>query len=298
MSKPTIAVLGASGNTGKPTVNNLLQSKDKFNIRVIGRSKDKLAEFEKNGAEIAIASEFSEEALVPALKGVDRLWFTAPNPALTDKAFDRTNLAKKAVDAAKKAGVSFIVLAGVRGSEYESIVFTKEFRDLERYIEASGIPYAGLRMGAFVENVIGSKQALDNGVYPQPIATDKPFSLVSVEDVGAFSAAVLTAGPEKYKNQYFDLTGGDSLSTQQQAAALSKALGKEIKAIQAPDEEFKKALTGVFAPYQVDGFIELYGVFAQGLAAATDNDTFKKVVGRDYISYQQRVTDLHNWGVL
>ena len=298
MSKPTIAVLGASGNTGKPTVNNLLKSKDKFNIRVIGRTKEKLEDFEKNGAEIAISSGFSEEALVPALKGVDRLWFTAPNPGLNDKAFDRINLAKKAVDSAKKAGVSFIVLAGVRGSQYESIVFTKEFRELERYIEASGIDYVGLRMGVFIENVIGSKQALEKGVYPQPIATDKAFSLLSVEDVGAFSAAVLQAGPEKYKNQYVDLTGRDALTPAQQAQALSKALGKEIKAVHAPTDEFKKSLEGVFPPYQIDGFKELYDVFAEGMASSTNNEVFKEVVGRDYLSYEQRVTDLHNWGVL
>ncbi len=113
---------------------------------------------------------------------------------MTDKVYDRTNLVKKAIDAAKVAGnkspflkrgkvgsiflmretqkgedavppikwffclgVKYIVFGSAAGAQHEAITFGKEFRDAERYLEASGITFTILRMAPFVENILLSK---------------------------------------------------------------------------------------------------------------------------------------------
>jgi len=266
--------------------------KDSVVVKAGVRSKDKAQDLEKSGA-ILVETEFNN--IEKDLHGVDSLWLTAPNPQKTDKAFDRINLAKKVVDAAKKAGVKFILLGSVFGAQNESIVFEKEFRELEKYIEASGISHSFVRMIAFTENAVGSKGAFEHGVYPQPLGNGS-FSPVSVVDVGLISATIL-ANPEKHKGKHYDLTGPEVLSGEQQAAAVGRVLGKEIKYVNSDKEETVKIFEAWFAPYQARGLVELYGLYEIGKGARVSPD-FKNVTGKEGTKFEDRLRQLHQWGAL
>jgi len=293
MSKPIVLVTGANGNTGKEVTLALLNHfKDSITVQAGVRSKDKGQDLEKSGA-ILVETDFNNAE--KSLHGVERIWLTAPNPQKTDKPFDRIILAKKVVDAAKKAGVKFILLGSVLGAANESFVFEKEFRDLEKHIEASGIPHTFVRMIAFTENAIGSKGAFEQGVYPQPLGNGS-FSPVSVVDVGLISATIL-ANPEKHKGKHYDLTGPESLSGEQQAAAVGRVLGKEIKYINSDKEETVKIFEAWFAPYQARGLVELYGLYENGKAVHVSPD-FKNVTGKEGTKFEDRIRQLHQWGVL
>jgi glutathione S-transferase len=163
----TVLVTGANGNTGSAVARALLQHAQKLKIRVIvgARRPDTLNEFVSKGAEARIVDFEDPSGAISAMRGVDAIWITAPNPAKTAQPYDRTNLAKKGIDAAKAAGVKFVLLGSVAGAEYEAIMFGKEFRDLEKYLESSGLGYCHLRMAAFAENVLMSQGSFAQGVW-------------------------------------------------------------------------------------------------------------------------------------
>jgi len=292
---PVVLVTGSSGNTGKEVANHLLQHfHDKVQVRVQVRSKDKGAEFEKKGAHVAVFDWNHPTELEAALHGVDRLWLTGPNPQKNDQPFDRINLAKKVVDAAKKAGVKFVVLGSVLGSEYEAITFGKEFRELERYIEASGIQWSFLRMGAFTENALGSKGAFEHGIYPQALGKTGSFAPIATNDIG-LAAATILAHPDPHVGKAYALTGPEVLNGEQQAEAVGRVLGKPIKYVDADKAEFAKALEPYFATYQVQGMLELYHLFETGGAAFASKD-FETITGKQGTKFEDRLRQLHQWG--
>jgi len=291
-----VFITGASGNTGRAVANATIAVAQKNNLKVaVGvRSKEKGAEFAAK-ADVVLFDFNEHDKAVAALKGVERVWITPPNPAKTDKAFDRTNAAKKGIDAAKAAGVKFILLGSVAGAEYEAITFAKEFRDAEKHLEKSGVAYTHLRMGPFSENVLMSQAAFAQGAYYQPL-TKGAFCPLSVTDIGEIAALILS-NPTPHIGKAYTLSGPAGLTGDQQAAILTKVLGKPIKHVNPGPEGFKAALAPFMPPYQVDGMLELYAFLETGGASQPSPD-FEKVTGHKAQSFEQTLTNLKQAGAL
>jgi len=291
-----VFVTGANGGTGRHVANAVLHLAPKHNLKVkVGvRNKDKAKEFTDKGVEVVEIDFDNHEQAVAALKGTDRVWITAPNPAKNQKAFDRTNIAKKGIDAAKAAGVRFVLFGSVAGAEYEAITFAKEFRDVEKHLEKSGLAWTFLRMAAFVENVVGSQHAISNGVYPQPLSKGF-YAPISLHDVGDI-AAIILADPAPHIGKAYTVTGPEALTGPQQAAAVAKVVGRDVKHVNPGPEEFKKALAPYVAPYQIDGLLEMYAYFEN--VGAQPSPDFAKVTGRKQRTYEESIAQLHKHGAL
>ena len=169
--KTIILVTGANGNTGKAVAQHVLKraDKDHYIVKVGARSEDKVADLVKLGAHFVKVDFSDAESLRAAAKGADRVWATAPNPTKQQKENDRIHLVNNFLDAAKEAGVKYIVLGSGLGArkyrnaldtirstanaschlEYEAVTFAREFRIAEKKLEATGIAYTHLRMAAF-----------------------------------------------------------------------------------------------------------------------------------------------------
>jgi len=293
----TVLVTGANGNTGSAVARALLQHASKMNLRVIvgARRLETLNEFVSKGAEARIVDFEDQAGAVSAMRGVDAIWLTAPNPSKTAQAFDRTNLAKKGVDAAKAAGVKFVLLGSVAGAEYEAITFGKEFRDLEKYLEASGLNWCHLRMAAFAENVLMSQGSFGQGVWYQPI-TNGAFCPVSLADIGE-AAAYIFSNFQSHVNQAYTITGPEALTGDAQANAASKVLGKQIKHVNPGFDGFRQALAPFMAPYQVEGMIEMYNLFESNAASRPSTD-FERITGHKGTDYTTTLSNLKNYGLL
>lgn len=81
----TVLVTGANGNTGSAVARALLQHAQKFNVRVIvgARRVETLNEFVSKGAEARHVDFEEPQSAISAMRGVDAVWITAPNPAKT-----------------------------------------------------------------------------------------------------------------------------------------------------------------------------------------------------------------------
>jgi uncharacterized protein YbjT (DUF2867 family) len=116
--KTVILVTGANGNTGKAVAQHLLKraDRDHYVVKVGARSEDKVADLVKLGAHYVKVDFSDAESLHAAVKGVDRVWATAPNPTKQQKENDRIHLVNNLIDAAKEANVKYFLFGSVLGA--------------------------------------------------------------------------------------------------------------------------------------------------------------------------------------
>src|SRR5687767_10842971 len=103
------AVAGVSGNTGSVVANELLSRGEK--VRVLVRDAAKGAEWQKKGAEVAVARLEDAASLAAALKGVDGVYLLIPPaPGAADVLADRQKLIEAMAQAVQQSGVPHVVL--------------------------------------------------------------------------------------------------------------------------------------------------------------------------------------------
>ena len=98
-------ILGATGNTGKIVAETLLDGGQK--VRVVGRSKDRLAGFTILGAEAFEANLTDSAALTKAFTGARAVYaLVPPNPASPDYRAEQDAISSSIARALEAAGVT------------------------------------------------------------------------------------------------------------------------------------------------------------------------------------------------
>jgi uncharacterized protein YbjT (DUF2867 family) len=172
-------------------------------------------------------------------------------------------------------------------------------RQEEKIIEESGITYAFLRSGAFMQNFInffGQTIKNQNAFYLP--AGDGKVSFVDVRDIAAVVAKLLTKNNgnrgQQHENKAYDITGPEALSYSQAAEIISKEIGKKISYVDIPEEDARKAMKGIgMEDWLIDAIVELYNIIKAGYASQTTN-TVEQIIGRKPTSFAQFVRDYSN----
>ncbi|CCB86711.1 MULTISPECIES: NmrA family NAD(P)-binding protein [Parachlamydia] len=231
-NKPTVLVLGATGQLGKIIADGL-KKKDSVTLSVATRKREQLPTLkEKYGH--AVYLDFDDPRTFPeALKGVERLFL------LTGYTVDMLVQSKAIVDAAKKAHVKHIVHLGVFTPEEDC--YDPHFawhQMIEVYIKASGISYTFLHPNCFMQNLSGFYSMVKNGKV-RFYANDKKLGWIALEDVAEASVKILTEGPAKHhgKDYWFST---ESLNLDEIAWILTEVTGKKFIADSQPPEQFIK----------------------------------------------------------
>jgi uncharacterized protein YbjT (DUF2867 family) len=278
MSKQQILVAGASGTIGSEVVKLLAAAGETVRAGYNNRRPDlagiqpvRLDLVTSEGLDTAMAGVYSVFLLVGSLE----------NQAAAEI---------RVVEAAKRAGVKRLVKLSVLACETEAYSFARIHRKVERAIQASGIPYTFLRPGSFMQNFVN--------YYGETIRTEDAFYLpcgnareafVDARDIADVASRALTSGDHEGKS--YDLLGPEVLAYADAAAKLSAVLGREIRYVDIPEGEFKKAMLGVGLPeWYVDGLLSLYQYIAQEKFPKRST-AIKDVTGRDPISFDQFARD-------
>ena len=151
----TIAVVGATGNTGRAVVKELKGLGQ--NPFCVVRNADKAREVLGADAKIAIAELADKPALEKALQGVEsRFVVTGHNPQMVEQ---QNNV----LDAALKAGAKYLVRVGggravaVADSQ---LVVGRGHAAIEARLRGSGIKWVILRPGLFMQNLFGQAASI------------------------------------------------------------------------------------------------------------------------------------------
>lgn len=288
MSKQTILIIGAAGNNGVATLEALARKQaagsTDVTIRVGVRSEAKAADLRAKfpNVETAILDLDKPETLAAAYVGVDKLFLILGNVE------QREAHAKAAIDAAKASGsVKHVVFYSVVGAEYEAILFARQFRAGEKYLEASGLAWTHLRTIFFQENLVGWADGIKQGSFYFGIGEGR-FAPLNVGDIGEIAANVLTT--EGHENKAYNITGPELLSGNDFAQIFSKVTGKAVQYISPDNATTLASLTGSGWPeWQAKGLVELFNLFGDNLAAVVTPDG-KQLLGRPLTTLEQYVS--------
>ncbi|SCY21211.1 SDR family oxidoreductase [Alkaliphilus peptidifermentans] len=212
-----ILVTGALGNVGKYVVRELIKKGEK----VVAGDIDITKIVNIFGDEVdAVKLDFTDERTFDnGLKGVDRVFLMRP-PHL-GKPEDMYPF----IDSMKFHSIKLVSFLSLMGVEKNTI---PPHHKIEKYIEKSGIPYAHIRPGFFMQNLSGihSEEIKEKNEIFIPAGKSKT-SFIDALDIG-LSVATLLNESEKYKNTAHTITGPESLDYHQIAEILSEVTGKKI----------------------------------------------------------------------
>ena len=140
-----ILVTGATGNVGSKVVERL--SATGASVRASVQSSSKADKLKNAGVEPVEFDFTNPETLRAAFDGVEKVFLLTPFVP------NMVELGLRAIEAAKKAGVKYIVRMSAMGADAEpAIQLGKWHREVEKAVESSGIPYTILRPNSFMQN--------------------------------------------------------------------------------------------------------------------------------------------------
>lgn len=284
MSNETILLIGAAGNNGQATLNALCSSQnDRIRIRAAVRSEARAQELRAKYPVIeTVVLDLDQPAsLTPAFTGVSRVFMIPGNVE------NRAQHAKYAVDAAKVAGtVKQFVLYSVVGAEWEAILFARQFREAEKYLEASGLPWTHLRTIWFQENFLNWAAGIKQGAFYFGVREGR-FAPLNVQDIGAIAARMLTT--DGHDRKAYNITGPELLSGHDMAAVFAKVTGHQVDYVSPQaTSTYESLIQDGWPEWQAKGVLELFEVFASDQAAMISPDG-ETLLGRPLTRFEDFV---------
>jgi uncharacterized protein YbjT (DUF2867 family) len=197
-----------------------------------------------------------------------------------------------AIRAAKEAGIRKIVRMSAQSAGADAAIQLGRWHyAVEKAVEDSGIPFTILRPANFMQNYLafGTPETIKGqGAFYAPMG-DAKISVIDTRDISSVAARVLVESGHGGKR--YDLTGGESLSNQEIAEIISKALGRKITYVNIPPAKAAEAMAGSgMPPWLVAMLVELNAFGAAGNLAAVKPDT-GLILKRKPIAFSQFVQD-------
>lgn len=268
MTTETILIIGAAGNNGLATLQALVnKNSSNYTIRAGVRSAEKGKQLQSQFPDIeaAIIDLDAPATLTAAFENVTKVFIIPGNVE------NRAQHAKNAIDAAVASGtVKQVVLYSVVGAEWEAILFARQFREAEKYLEASGLPWTHLRTIWFQENFLGWADGVKQGAFYFGVREGQ-FAPLNVKDIGEIAANILTT--DGHDRKAYNITGPKLVSGQNIADIFSNITGRKVAYVSPDEESTLQSLLGSGWPeWQAKGVIELFEVFASNQAAVISPD--------------------------
>ena len=246
MSKQlSVLVMGATGNQGGAVVRNLLPKGHR--VRTLTRNPDspKAKQLADQGVEVLKGDFNDSDSMVKAAMGMDTVFaMTTPFEAGMEA---ETKQGVALADAAKQAGVGHLVFSSVANADRKTGIphFDSKYK-VEQHIASLKIPYTIVAPVGFMDNWFTPwyLPSIQEGTLKIAMPPDRPLQQVSVDNIGAFAAAIIERR-ESVFGQRFDIAG-DELTGEQTVAVISKASGRKI-GYEGFDPEFMRAENSDFA---------------------------------------------------
>jgi uncharacterized protein YbjT (DUF2867 family) len=228
------AVAGATGHVGSVVARELLAAGHK--VRAIVRSVDKAKPLAAQGAEL-LAGELGDASfLTRALRAADGAFLLLPPPPHDSpdvRAF-QDRVAHVEATAVAESGVRHVVLLSSWGAEKPAgtgpIV---GLHVLEEALKKTRAISTFLRAGSFTENLLAMLPAAQHqGVLPNFFPPEFKMATIATRDVAAVAVRSLLSPPSASQIVY--VLGTHEYGPVDQAAYLSKKLGREIKLLNLP----------------------------------------------------------------
>ncbi|WP_421828968.1 SDR family oxidoreductase [Larkinella sp.] len=250
-----ILVTGATGQLGTAVIDQLLQKIPASQIAAFVRDDTKAAHMLKQGVTIRVGTYDDTNALDSAMQGVETVLLIAG----TDEE-NRVRQHQNVVDAARKAGVRRMAYTSRAMKNPATLVnrlMAGHFQT-EEYIKASEMPYTLFQNILYLDAIpqfVGGDAVFERGINVAAGQGRVAFALRS--EMGEAIANELVGNEEG--NRTYQLTGRESYSFYDVAAALTDLSGKSVTYTPAEPATFEAQLIGRGLPQvvarRITGFI-------------------------------------------
>jgi len=280
-----IAITGATGHLGQLTLTELLKTVPASQLVAVVRNPAKAEPLAQQGVIVRQAEYSDNAALTAAFKGVEKLLLISSSE-VGQRAVQHRNV----IDAAKAAGVKFIAYTSLLHADRSPLGLHVEHVETERYLAASGIPYALLRNGWYSENYLASAPAaLAHGVFIGSAGEGK-ISSATRADYAAAAAKVISS--EGHAGKVYELAGDEAWTLSELAAELSKQSGKPVVYQNLSEADFAEALKGAGLPEAFANLLADSDVGASQGGLFDDSRTLSKLIGRPTTLIHDGIRDI------
>jgi uncharacterized protein YbjT (DUF2867 family) len=256
-----ILVTGAGGKTGRAVIRALRARGAE--VRALVHHHEQSAALTALGARETMAADMRLMlALRRAVENVRAVYHICPNVHPDEVAIGRSLVA-----AAKAAGVEHFVYHSVLHPQTEKMPHHWNKLRVEELLFESGLPVTVLQPTAYMQNLLaGWKSIVEEGVLRVPYSVEARVSLVDLENVAEAAARVLTE--PGHSGATYELVGAPALAQTEAAEALSRALGRAVRAEAESLEAWeRRSRAAGLSEYAIETLIKMYRYYERwGLA--------------------------------
>jgi uncharacterized protein YbjT (DUF2867 family) len=266
-----ILVTGATGIVGSRVVHELQHRG--VSVRAFARDTAKAANLLGDGVELACGDLADAASVRRALQGVDRVFLACANHP-RQVAYEIG-----VIEAAREAGIRRMLKLSALGAEIGSpVAFWDWHAQIERHLEASGIPAVVLRPSFNMTNLLGSAEQIKCAGSLFVPANGARVAMIDPTDVAAVAAVALTE--DGHDGETYTLTGPEAISFERVAEELSNITNRPIQFVAVPDEAAQHALEESGMPEFVAGqIVAVFSLLRRGIQDYT-TDTVRAIIGR------------------
>jgi uncharacterized protein YbjT (DUF2867 family) len=285
-------VLGATGNTGSRVAEVLLRNGEK--VRTLSRSRLRLAELERRGAEPFEGDIADAGALTKAFAGARAVYFMIPpNLGSTNYRAYQDQVTNAGAAALESARVRYAVTLSSVGAEQESS--TGPIAGLHymesRFSRISGLNAVHLRAGYFMENTLAQVNVIQNfGMMAGPVRGNLALPMIAARDIGETAAAALLK-LDFSGQQTRELLGQRDISYDEAARIVGVAIGRSNLAYQQlPPDQVVQAMSQMgISKHMAELICEMSDSLNAGRIQALEARTAANTTPTSYETFVQEV---------
>jgi uncharacterized protein YbjT (DUF2867 family) len=229
-----ILLTGATGLAGSFIANEFVRQREP--VRILAKNRAKAAGLEKIPTVEVVEGDMSRRSgLGSALDGVDRaLMISSP-------LMDMVETQCTFVDACKAAGVRHVIkFSGLDSRHDTTFPFGRVHKEIEEYLEKSGLAWTHLRPTGFMQEYLREAQSIvkDGAIYLA--LGDVKLNPIDLLDVAKVGFLLLRNGG--HEGARLPMTGPEALTMAQVADRISRALGRTVRYVAVSAIERRQAL--------------------------------------------------------
>ena len=238
----SIVITGATGQLGRHVVESLLQrGVPATEIVATGRSIGKLADFQARGVQVRPMDYTDAGSVAQALQGATKVLLISGS-----EVGHRVDQHRTVIEAALAEGVELVAYTSIANADTTGIKLSAEHQATEAILKESGVPFAILRNGWYLENYTDQLPGtLAQGALAGSAGEGK-VSAAARADYAEAAAAVLVADHQAGK--VYELGGDHAFTLSELAQEISAAANTPVAYQDLPAEDYAGLLAGFGVP--------------------------------------------------
>ncbi|HEV3259825.1 MAG TPA: NmrA family NAD(P)-binding protein [Gemmataceae bacterium] len=287
MSQARVLVTGATGDTGRTTIDELLARGHR--VRALAHGQDERSKkLQDRGVEVVYGDLLDFGQVKAALNGVKRAYFVYPiRPGILQAT-------AYFAQAARQAGLDGIVnMSQISAREDAKSHAATDHWLAERVFDWSGLAVAHIRPTYFAEWLLYLAPMIRAGFLHVPFGTGR-HAPIAAEDQGRVIAGILE-DPAPHGGKIYPLFGPVEVTYQETAQVLSRVLGKRVEYKQVDFEVFRQNMEAGGKPSAVGNsflfqHLREVAIDHQNRVFEGTNDLVEKLGGRPPMTLEAFIT--------